>query len=173
MTDRAAIALELEGARSTFRALVEGASPEDLARPSNGTRWTNRQLLFHMLFGYRVVRALVPLVKVVSRLPPSIGRGLRRSSQCRNPPFQLHQLLGLSLGFAPLLQPKHDSDVRCRNQSPPASTRSGTRGELRSLDGLSGALGPLLQGHHDAGECVLLPTQHFDFHRRQLTLGSS
>ena len=27
-----------------------------LTHASNGTRWTNRELLFHMLFGYLIVR---------------------------------------------------------------------------------------------------------------------
>lgn len=44
--DREAIYEELRRTRVTFRHLVEDASPADLARPSNGTRWTNQQLLF-------------------------------------------------------------------------------------------------------------------------------
>ena len=47
--DREAIYEELRRARVTFRRLVEEASPADLARGSSGTRWTNQQLLFHML----------------------------------------------------------------------------------------------------------------------------
>ena len=34
----------------------------------------NEELLFHMVFGYMVVRALIPLVHVVSRLPEPVGR---------------------------------------------------------------------------------------------------
>ena len=76
--DRQAIRAEFEGARATFHALLESASEEELARPSNGTRWTNRQLLFHMMFGYMVVRALLPLVKIVRRLPDSGQTALSR-----------------------------------------------------------------------------------------------
>ncbi len=73
--DRAAIAREMEEARARLHALLAAADDADLRRRSNGTCWTNEQLLFHMVFGYLVVRRLLPLVRVVSRLPPPVGRG--------------------------------------------------------------------------------------------------
>ena len=33
------------------QSAVAGATPQDLHRRSDGTRWTNRQLLWHMAFG--------------------------------------------------------------------------------------------------------------------------
>ena len=69
--DRERIRDELQGSRETFRAILGSSSAEELKRPSNGTRWTNQQLLFHMMFGYMVVRALLPLVKILNRLPDS------------------------------------------------------------------------------------------------------
>ena len=59
--DRAAAIEEMEQARNSFRQLLNDASSASLRRRSNGTRWTNRQLLFHMLFGYLIVRTLLPL----------------------------------------------------------------------------------------------------------------
>ena len=38
------------------------------AKPTGGTRWTNEQLLFHMVFGYMIVQRLLILVRVFSRL---------------------------------------------------------------------------------------------------------
>jgi hypothetical protein len=40
----------MEQARLTFGDLVRQAAPTDMRRRSDGTRWTNQQLLFHMLF---------------------------------------------------------------------------------------------------------------------------
>ena len=37
--------------------------------PTRGTRWTNEQLSFHMVFGYMIVHRLLILVKLFSRLP--------------------------------------------------------------------------------------------------------
>ena len=41
---------------------------------SNGTKWTNDQLLFHMLFGYMLVRNLLWLLRVFSSLAPEASR---------------------------------------------------------------------------------------------------
>lgn len=41
---------------------------------SGGTRWTNEQPSFYMVFGYLIVRALLRLVRLVSRLSASVGR---------------------------------------------------------------------------------------------------
>ena len=61
--DKQAVHDELDRARRDFHELLARADAAALRAPSDGTRWTNRQLLFHMLFGYLIVRALRPLVK--------------------------------------------------------------------------------------------------------------
>src|SRR5690606_39893427 len=61
-----------------LRSFLAAANASDLKRRSHGTRWTNEQLLFHMVFGYMIVRALLPLVHVLVRCPPST-----RSACCR------------------------------------------------------------------------------------------
>lgn len=63
----AAIAEEIRAARADFHNLVDEATPAELHQRSNGTRWTNDQLLFHMLFGYIIVRTLLWLVRGRSR----------------------------------------------------------------------------------------------------------
>jgi hypothetical protein len=65
--DRQAVHQELERARATFHDLHAQATPADLERRSDGTRWTNQQLLFHMLLGYLIIRALGNLVPRASR----------------------------------------------------------------------------------------------------------
>src|SRR6185312_9726156 len=72
--DRQTVGREMNEARSRLHELLAAADAPGLRRRSNGTRWTNEQLLFHMVFGYLVVRALLPLVRVVSRLPSPVGR---------------------------------------------------------------------------------------------------
>ena len=66
---RQAVHAELERVRETFAAHIGAMTPDDLGAPSNGTRWTNEQLLFHMLFGYLLVRRLTWMVKLLGRLP--------------------------------------------------------------------------------------------------------
>jgi hypothetical protein len=49
--DRSLIAADYARAGRQVRDLIAGATPAELRRRSSGTRWTNEQLLFHMVFG--------------------------------------------------------------------------------------------------------------------------
>ncbi len=69
-----AILDELEAARGEFRQLIEARSNDDLRRKTKGTKWTNRGLLFHMLFGYLIVRTLLWFCVVLSRFAPRATR---------------------------------------------------------------------------------------------------
>ena len=66
--DRAAVAGGLSRADADFQDLVARAPAKELRARSAGTRWTNRQLMFHMVFGFLIVRTLMPLVHLLGRL---------------------------------------------------------------------------------------------------------
>jgi hypothetical protein len=72
--DRRDIDAELERVRADFHLLLYSAAPAERRRATNGTRWTNRQLLFHMLFAFFLVRVLLPMVKGFGRLPPTVSQ---------------------------------------------------------------------------------------------------
>ena len=83
---------EMRRVQAEFRQLVATAGPEELDRPSNGTRWTNRQLLFHMVLGYGVVRTLLPLVRTLGRLGHS--RGFAATLHAVRSPFHWINYIG-------------------------------------------------------------------------------
>lgn len=60
--------------RDDYDVLVRGAGPADLQASTLGTRWTNRELLFHMWFGQRITRVILPVAGGFSRLPVVVGR---------------------------------------------------------------------------------------------------
>ncbi len=64
-----AIRAELEATRSAFLALLDVLSEEDLNKPSRNPGWKNGEILAHMTFGFIVVVALLPLVRVCGQLP--------------------------------------------------------------------------------------------------------
>ena len=70
--DARQIDVEMRRAQADFHQLIARAAPDDL-RLTDGTWWTNRQLLFHMVLGYGVVRTLLPLVRTLGRLAHSRG----------------------------------------------------------------------------------------------------
>lgn len=92
--DRVRIAARMEEARQDLHALLAGATPAQLRRRSEGTRWTNEQLLFHMVFGFLVVRRLLPLVRLFTRLPTPAGRGFARLLDAVTGPFHVVNYLG-------------------------------------------------------------------------------
>lgn len=78
----------------TFHRLVDGASRDGLRRPSAGTRWTTKQLLFHMLLGYLILRALRLLVLAFGRLPDGASRGYARLLNAGTRTFDAVNYLG-------------------------------------------------------------------------------
>lgn len=92
--NRADIAADLERARIEFHRLLAAAGPEDWGRPTFGTRWTNEQLLFHMVFGYMVVQRLLVLVRIVSGLPDPLSRAFANILDAATKPFHLINFYG-------------------------------------------------------------------------------
>ncbi|WP_255734069.1 DinB family protein [Pseudonocardia sp. WMMC193] len=160
----------MDRARNTFRRLVEAASDEELSRRSEGTMWSNRQLLFHMLLGYVIIRALRQLIRLFSRLPPWASRRFAQLLAAGTRPFDVVNYAGSALGGSTLT----------RRQMTTMFDRT-VAGLHRRLDAESDA--DLARGMHfptrwdpffadfmTLADLYRFPTQHFDFHLRQLTL---
>jgi hypothetical protein len=167
--DRDAVHEELERARRTFHELHDVATEADLSRRSNGTRWTNQQLLFHMLLGYLIMRALMNLVRVFGRLPEGASQAYAHLLNVATVPFDAANYLGSWAGGSTL----------------------GRRGQTALFDRVVAALHRRLNSELDAdlargmhyptrwdpffrdymtlADLYRFPTQHFDFHRRQLS----
>lgn len=168
--DRRAIHDELEGARRTFHHLLEGATATDLRRATDGTRWTNEQLLFHMLFGYLVVQALLGLVRVFGRLPDGVGRGFARLLDSAVRPFDAVNYLGACVG-ARVVGARRMGGVfdwvvsrlhRRLDREAESDLRRGMHYPVR--------WDPFFKDVMTLADVYHYPTQHFDFHRRQLSL---
>jgi len=94
--DRQAIHDEMEQAKIEVQRLLAKASAADLKRRSDCTRWTNQQLLFHMVFGYMIVRALLGLVRVFGRLPDRFSKVFAAILNSTTPAFHVINYLGSS-----------------------------------------------------------------------------
>ena len=170
--DRAAIAREMDDARRQLHALLATADAADLRRASDGTRWTNEQLLFHMLFGYLVVRTLLPLVRLLSRLPGPVGRGWAALLNTATRPFHVVNYWG-SVGAARVfnhtrMEPLADRTIAAlQRRLAEESEESLHRGMPfpTSWD-------PYFTSYMTLAEVYRYPTRHFEHHRRQLTLRS-
>ena len=92
--DRSGIHDELERVCADFYQLVLGGTAADLRRRTNGTRWTNGQMLWHMAFGYLIVRRLLRLVRVFGRLPDPFSRTFATLLNAGTRPFHHVNYLG-------------------------------------------------------------------------------
>lgn len=170
--DRQAVAAALETCRRQLHELLAQAEPADLRRRSDGTRWTNEQLLFHMVFGFLVVRTLLPLVRVMGRLPAPVGRGFAALLDSTRRPFHVVNYWGSRLGArvfdATRMGPLCDRVVaaleRSLGRSPEAVLRRGMPFPT-SWD-------PYFTPYMTLAEVYRYPTLHFEHHRRQLTLST-
>jgi hypothetical protein len=170
--DVAGVSAELEQARVAFSGLVDRATAEDLRRRSAGTRWTNRQLLFHMVFGYLVVRSLLPLVRVFGRLPLSFSRRFSSVLQAVRGPYHQINWAGSCLGGA-LLSPAAmaallDRTIAALRRSLEAENQYG----LNLRMAFPGSWDPYFTETMTVLDVYHFGTQHFDHHRRQLTLAA-
>lgn len=168
--DRQAVHAELERARASFHQLLDGASNTDLRRRSDGTRWTNKQLLFHMLLGYLIVWALRGLVVVFDRLPAAVGVRFARLLNAATVPFDAANYVGAWIAGSLLprrvLGALFDRVVGSLHRRVDTETE---RDLARSMP-FPTRWDPFFCDRMTLADVCQYPTRHFDFHRNQLTL---
>jgi hypothetical protein len=137
-------------------------------RPTDGTRWTNRQLLFHMVLGYGVVRTLLPAVRALGRLGHS--RGFAATLNAGRRPFHWINYVGPCVA-ARLLTPRAITALLDRTIS---SLRRRltveTERDLALSMHMPTGWDPYFSPTMSVLDVYHFGTQHFDHHRRQLTL---
>jgi hypothetical protein len=169
--DRAAISGEMEQARLQLHAVLAHADAADLHGRSNGTRWTNEQLLFHMVFGYLIVRVLLHLVHVISRLPAPVGRGWAALLDSAPRPFHAVNYWG-SVAAARVFDHQRMGWL-CDRTIAALQRRLAREPETALRRGMPfpTSWDPYFRPYMTLAEVYRYPNQHFDHHRRQLTLG--
>ncbi|MGW6358889.1 DinB family protein [Streptomyces sp. NPDC055092] len=162
---------DYERARQTFHRLLDAASEADLARATNGTRWTNKQLLWHMLFGYMIVLRLLFLVRLFGRLPSSASKVFARLLDAVTVPFDLINYAGpcgaVKMYGRRRMGTSFDRVIDSLHQRLAAESEAGlARGMHYPV-----RWDPFFKNFMTVADIYRYPTQHFDFHQRQLTLG--
>lgn len=168
--DRQTIHDEMERARATIHTLAATTSRADLRRRTVGTRWTNQQMLFHMVFGYMVVLRLLPLVQFFGRLPPRYSRAFAKVLNAGTRPFHTINYLGSCGGamvfHGPRLTRLCDRVITALHRHLDQDTDTA----LRRTMGFPVDWDPYFNDTMTLLDVYHFGTQHFDFHTRQLTL---
>jgi hypothetical protein len=168
--DRRAIHEELERTRTDLHHLVGSASTDDLRRRTNGTRWTNEQMLWHMAFGYLIVSRLLPMVRLFGRLPDPISRGFAAVLNAGTRPFHHINYLGAVGGallfHGPRLTRELDRTLDRLHRKLASESDAALARRMHFPVGWD----PFFRDAMTLGEVYHYGTQHYDFHRAQLTL---
>lgn len=170
MVDRMAVHEEMERTRKSFHELLDAASVSDLRRASAGTRWNNRQLLFHMLLGYLIIRALLRLVRMFDRLPDGASRGFARLLNAGTVPFDAVNFAGSWLGGT--LMPRSWMVTLFDRTTAALHRRLDGETDIELARGMHYPIrwDPFFQDYMTLADVYRFPVQHFDFHRGQLTM---
>ncbi len=168
--DRVAISRELDAARAQLHALLTAADPADLRRGTDGTRWTNHQLLFHMVLGFGVVRTLLPLVRLMGRLPAPVGRAWAALLDSAARPFHVVNHLG-PVAAARVLGPARIDALGARVIAglQRALPRESEAAMHRGMP-MPPRWDPYFTGWMSLADVYRYATRHFVHHRRQLTV---
>lgn len=158
---------ELREEQADFHQLVDRAGPQDLRRRTDGTRWNNRQLLFHMVFGYIIVRTLMPLVHVLGRLGWS--RRFAATLNAAHRPFHAINYLGSCAG-GQLLSPRRMTAVMDTTMT--AIHRTLAAETVRDLEltmQFPTRWDPYFKPTMSVLDVYHYGTEHYEHHRRQLS----
>jgi hypothetical protein len=167
---RPAVVAGLQLCRGQLAELLAAADPVDLRRRSRGTRWTNEELLFHMVFGFLIVRTLLPLVRVMGRLPAPVGRGFAAVLDSTRQPFHLINYWGSRLGARVLDAGRMG---RLCDRVIAGLCRSLEREPEQNLGRgmpFPTSWDPYFTASMTLADVYRYPALHFEHHRRQLTL---
>jgi hypothetical protein len=161
---------ELLWIAADFREIIQNANAHELELPSAGTRWTNRQLLFHLVLGQNIALSGIPLFGLFSRLPPSASHKWSRLLDACAGPYNWVNWAG-SAAAGRVLKPqgmvrmmdrttrtivswhdRADDEALCRGMTMPASWD------------------PYFRPWMDRRAIIEWAPKHYRHHRAQLTL---
>ena len=170
MIDRAALAVDLERARADFHHLLSLVGDDDWHRSTSGTRWTNEELLFHMVFGYMVVERLLLLVRVFGRLPDWASRMYATMLNAGSTPFDLINFYGSRLAALVYNRKRMAAKLDRVIESLKRSLAREDEEALHRGMYFPARWDPYFRDYMTLADVYHYPGEHYDHHRRQLTL---
>ncbi|MFD6388590.1 DinB family protein [Nocardia sp. NPDC055029] len=171
IVDRAGIDAELERVRREFHELLDSVDADDFERRSEGTRWTNEQLLFHMVFGYMVVQRLLVLVRLLGRFPAGVSRAFARMLDAETRPFDWINYRGSCAAARVYDRYRMGRKLDRVIGSLRASLASESEASLVRGMHFPTRWDPFFSDYMTLEDVYRYPAKHFDFHREQLTIG--
>jgi len=161
----------MEDARLEIRRLLSTATDEDLRQGTRGTRWTNGQLLYHIVFGYMIVRTLLPLVRTMGRAPDVVSSAFAALLNAGTRPFHLVNYLGSCGGALVFRGPRLTALLERTIAALHHSLETEAEATLQRGMHFPAGWDPYFHDVMTVADVYHFGTQHFAHHRQQLSLG--
>lgn len=162
--------VHLRWVRDDFDTLVRAASPLELAAPTSGTRWTNRELLFHMWFGQRITRVFVPLSATFSRLPASVSGRYAQMLTRASRPYEWINYAGGVVGGRVVSADRVRRWMHTDTEAILGWADQATDGELDRGMSVPSGWDPYFTSWMSRRDVLDWAPKHYQHHRAQLTL---
>ena len=166
----AAQSADFQRARTDFHQLLSLVGGDEWDKPTSGTRWTNEQLLFHMVFGYMITQRLLILVLLFSRLPDWISRGFARALNSATPLFDRINYHGTNLAALVYNRKRMAAEL---DRVIDALQRSLARQDEKALSRgmhFPNHWDPYFRDYMTLSQVYSYPGKHYEHHRHQLAL---
>lgn len=169
MTDRSTITDGYWRACTDLDNLLDRAEAA-LGERSADTRWTNEELLFHMVFGYMVARHLLPLVKTFGHLPTSLTITFARVLNAGTRPFDAVNYWGSRAAARVYNRRRMAGKLRRTTTALSVRLEKESERSLARTMAFPDRWDPFFTPVMTLADVYAYPTLHFDFHARQLSL---
>jgi hypothetical protein len=170
MTERAAHSADLERARTDFHRLISLVVGDEWHKQTSGTRWTNEQLLFHMVFGYMIAQRLLILVRLFGHLPDGVSGRFAGALNAATPLFDRINYYGTNLAALVYnrrrMAAKFDRVIDALQHS---LARQDQEALCRGMH-FPNRWDPYFRDYMTLSDVYGYPGKHYDHHRRQLAL---
>jgi hypothetical protein len=80
--------------QNEFHALLESISEEDWGKQSLNSGWSNGEIFAHILFGFSILNALLPMTRVWGKLPKETSKPFANLLNFLTKPFNWINALG-------------------------------------------------------------------------------
>ncbi|MEO7754152.1 MAG: DinB family protein [Terracoccus sp.] len=162
--------LDLEWMARDYETLLATVPTDRLDELTDGTRWTNRQLLWHMAFGQHIARVLLPLMGGFSRLPASASRRYSSILSAATRPYDWVNFAGSVAGSRVTGLGLARRWMRCDTQWLLGWGARATDGQLASGMSVPAEWDPYFSSWMNRYDLLVWAKNHYDHHRAQLTI---
>jgi hypothetical protein len=97
-TTKRRIRSDLDAAQQAFHGVLDALSDAEWRRQSRNVGWTNGEVMVHTFLAFKLLLALVPIVRFWGRLPARYSQRFAQALNCVTGPFNAINALGTRAG---------------------------------------------------------------------------